>query len=384
MKLGSTGYQALGLIYDTPVNPGSWRKALDATASAIDAKAIALVIRGKKAAAKDLTMMSSVYLEFSRTPAGWYYGACLSRLQNKDWDFLKKQPPHQPISDLKTGFSSEALDSRKDYAFLRKRTGVSRRLGVRLNADSIWFDAMSIGFDQRHKEIPYSPIERSRALLPHLTKALEIGRVFALLKSRYKAVLSALDRVQAGIAIALPDGQIIVKNTEAERILGLKDGIALASDGRIVTRDPDVTQNIRAHIHEVSTTAQGQANLHESLLALNRPSGLTPLLLDIGPVSDSKSELERGLDGALVTIIDPERIPYLRLDRFTALYGLTQAETEVCRWIADGASIAEIADRRNTSPTTAKNQVSSVLSKTGAGNRIELIRLILRVLPPVA
>ena len=34
-----------------------------------------------------------------------------------------------------------------------------------------------------------------------------------------------MDRIQAGIAIALPDGQIIVKNGEAERILGLKDGI---------------------------------------------------------------------------------------------------------------------------------------------------------------
>lgn len=378
------GYHALELIYDTAVNPGSWRRALDATAAAIEAKAIALVIRGKKAGAKDLTMMSSVYLDFSRTPAGWYYGAWLSRIQNQDWDFLQAQPPHQPIPDLETGLSAEALDARKDYAFLRKRTGVARRLGVRLNADSVWFDAMSIGFDQQKFEIPFAASERSQALLPHLTKALEIGRVFALLKARYNAALSALDRVQAGIAIALPDGQIIVKNAEAERVLGLKDGIVLAADGRLVTSDPDVTSKIRAHILDVGSTAQGQANRHESLISVTRPSGLTPFLLDIGPVSDSKAELDQGLDGALVTIIDPERIPYLRLERFTELYGLTKAETDVCRWIADGASIAEIADRRGTTPTTTKNQVSMVLSKAGVGSRIELIRLILRVLPPVA
>jgi DNA-binding CsgD family transcriptional regulator len=377
-------YQALELIYDTAVNPGSWRRALDATATAIDAKAIALVIRGKKAGSKDLTMMSSVYLDFSRTPAGWYYGACLSRMQNKDWNFLQAQPAHKPIPDLDTGLSADALDARKDYAFLRRRTGVARRLGVRLNADSVWFDAMSIGFDQQEFEVPLSASERSRALLPHLTKALEIGRVFALLKARYKATLSALDQVQARIAIALPDGQVIVKNTEAERILGLKDGIALAGDGTIVTADPDVTSKIRTHILDVCSTARGQANRHESLVSITRPSGLTPILSDIGPVSDSKAELEQGLEGALVTIIDPERIPYLRLDRFAKLYGLTRAETDVCRWIADGASIAEIAERRSTSPTTAKNQVSAVLSKAGVGSRIELIRLILRVLPPVA
>ena len=120
--MDARGYQALELIYDTAVNPGSWRRALDATAAAIEAKAIALVIRGKKAGAKDLTMMSSVYLDFSRTPSGWYYGAWLSRIQNQDWDFLQAQPSHQPISDLETGFSPEALDARKDYAFLRKKT----------------------------------------------------------------------------------------------------------------------------------------------------------------------------------------------------------------------------------------------------------------------
>jgi len=384
MDLDVKGYQALELIYDTAVNPGSWRRALDATATAIEATAIALVIRGKKAGSNDLTMMSSVYLDFSRTPAGWYYGAWLSRMQNQDWDFLQTQPAHQPIPDLNTGLSADALDTRKDYAFLRRKTGIARRLGVRLNADSVWFDAMSIGFDQQHLEVPFSSSERSKVLIPHLTKALEIGRLFTLLKARYKATLSALDHVQAGIAIALPNGQVFVKNTEIQRILGLKDGIALASDGTIVAADPDVTSKIRTYILDACSTARGQANRHESLLSIMRPSGLTPLLLDICPVSDSNAELEQGLDGALVTIIDPERIPYLRLERFTELYGLTQAETDVCRWITNGASIAEIAEQRGTSPVTAKNQVSTVLSKAGVGSRIELIRLILRIFPPVA
>ena len=38
--MDARGYQALELIYDTAVNPGSWRRALDATATAIEAKAI--------------------------------------------------------------------------------------------------------------------------------------------------------------------------------------------------------------------------------------------------------------------------------------------------------------------------------------------------------
>lgn len=375
---------ALEQIYDTPVNPGRWRRALDATVAAIDAQAIALVIRGKKAGLRDLTLLSSVYLDFSRTPAGWFYGACLARLQERDWDFLGTQPPHQPVPDIDTGLSAQALDLRKDYAFLRKRTRVARRLGVRLNADPIWFDALSIGFDRRVTEVPHAATERTRILLPHMTKALEIGRVFALLKARYSAALAALDRVQAGMAIALPDGQIIVRNAEADRIFELKDGIGVARNGRLVASDQDTNARIDAHIREIANTARGQANLHESIITVPRPSGLTPLILDIGPLSDSAAELENGLDGALVTIIDPERIPYLRLARFSELFGLTPAEADVCRLIAEGARIADIAERRGTSPATAKNQVAAVLSKAGVGSRIELIRLILRILPPVA
>lgn len=248
----------------------------------------------------------------------------------------------------------------------------------------MWFDAISLGFDAGLRDIPPAAPGQVRALLPDLTKALEIGRVFALLKARYRAVLTALDHVQAGLAVVLPDGQVVVENAEAQRILRLGDGIALAADRRIVTADADVTAAIAASVGAAGQTARGRAARHETLLTIARPSGLAPFLLDIGPLSDSRAELEPGLDGALVTLIDPERIPYLRLDRFTALYGLTAAETDVCGWIAEGASVAEIAERRGTSPVTAKNQVASVLSKTGVGSRLALIRLILRVLPPVA
>ena len=379
-------FQALDAIYDTIVNPGSWRKALDTTADALEARAIALVIRGRRAGAKDLTMMSSIYLDFSRTSAGWYYAAFLSRLQNQDWELLKRQPIHQPTLDTASGLTATDLDARRDYAFLGKRTGVARRLGIRLNADDVWFDAMSIGFDRAQTNVPVAATRDVKILLPHLTKALEVGRMFAFLKARYRAMLSALDKVQAGLAIALPDGQLVVKNTEAERILDEKDGLAEGSDGKLAVEANDLGSAISARIRDAAETATGKANRAESLFAVPRLSGKSAYLIDISPISERQNadaELDRGLNGALVTIVDPERAPYLRVERLAKLYGLTNAETDVCRWIAEGASIAQIAERRGTSPTTAKNQVAAILSKTGVDSRTSLIRLVLRVLPPV-
>jgi len=381
MKL--EGYAALTHVYDAAVELGRWRRALDAVTEAVDAKAIALLIRRPDPSARDLTMLNSTYLDFTRTAWGMYYGLRLSRLQDPDWDFLSRQPAHEPSADTEIGPSADDLDARADYRMLRKKLGVRRRLGVRLNSDKVWFDAMSVAFDTTHSAVPTQAMAGIVPLLPHLTKSVEIGRTFSQLRARYSAVLTALDRVRVGFAIALPSGEIIVENDEAKRVFGLNDGLSKAADGRLLCAEPDQTAEIQAHILTAASTARGEADKSESLMAVPRRSEAERYLIDIAPLSDSKAEIETGLRGALITIIDPERIPLMKMDRFVALYDLTPAETDVCRLVLQGFSVTDIAESRNTSPVTAKNQIASVLSKTGVSRRAELIRLVVRILPPV-
>lgn len=377
------GYAALTQIYDAAVNLGRWRRALDGVAEALDAKAIALLIRRPDPDSRDLQMLNSTYLNFIRSPWGLYYGLRLSRLQDPDWDFLSKQPAHHPTLDTQIGPTAQELDRRADYAFLRKRLRVGRRLGVRLNSDKLWFDAMSIAFPSGSDVIPPSALEGTQFLLPHLTKAVEIGRTFAQLKARYSAVLTALDRVKVGLAIALPSGEIIVENDEAKRILSLKDGLTKERNGQLRCHDVDQSAELTEAVQKAANTARGEDNCDEWLLAVQRPSALSPLLLDVAPLKDSKAELDGPLEGALITVIDPNRIPHLRMDRFVALYGFTDAEAEVFHFVLQGSSIPDIAEARNTSPVTTKNQISAILNKTGVARRSELIRLAIRVLPPV-
>ena len=117
-------------------------------------------------------------------------------------------------------------------------------------------------------------------------------------------------------------------------------------------------------------------------MTLQRPSG-AQFLLDVAPLKDSRQELDGPAEGALITLIDPERVPEIKMDRFIALYGLTRAEAEVCALVVDGRSLDEIAETRNTTPVTVKNQVAALLSKTGVARRSELIRLVIRIFPPV-
>ena len=54
--------------------------------------------------------------------------------------------------------------------------------------------------------------------------------------------------------------------------------------------------------------------------------------------------------------------------------GLTDAERDVLARVARGASNAEIAKERKTSVRTVANQVASLLRKTSAKSRYDLIR----------
>jgi len=379
----SDGFSVLSHVYDAAVNLGGWRRALDAVAETVDAKAISLLIRRPEPNAKDLQMLDSTYLRFSRSPWGAYYGLRYSSLQNPDWDFLSQQPTHRPTPDIAIGCSAEELDRRGDYAFLRKKLGVGRRLGVRLNSDKVWFDAMSIAFDANVSSVPQLAIDRTCFLLPHLTKAVELGRTFAQLKSRYAAALTALDRVKVGLAIALPSGAVIIANEEARRITRLKDGLTLHPNGHLCCDHAEQSAELDQAIVRAAGTARGQDRVNEWLIALRRPSQSSPFLVDVSPLKDSTSELDGPLEGALVTIIDPERVQHVRVDRFVTLYGLTEAEADVCKLIVQGKSVNEVAEIRNTSPVTAKNQVNAVLGKTNAGSRSQLIRMIVRVIPPI-
>ncbi len=381
--LDPAGYSALGDIYDAAVNPGRWRRALDSVADALDAKAIALLIRQPGSDTRDKQLLSSAYLNFIRSPWGIYYGLRLMRLQDPDWDFLSQQPAHHPVPDLRIGLDTEKLDRRKDYAMLRKRVGVRRRLGVRLNDDRLWFDAISVAYDASIDEIPIEVQRRALPLLPHLTKAAQIGRTFAALKARYKAVLSALDHVGVGLCIASPEGDVIVENSELRRILDSDDGLALSA-GKIRTFDTDTSQEIAMAVSRAGRTVQGRESMAEHLVAVPRRSEGEPYLLDVAPLRDSQaSDLGEALEGALITVVDPRHMPILRMDRFTVLYDLTESEAAVCGLVLKGHNLDEIAEIRGTSPVTAKNQVAAILSKTGVRRRSELIRLVLRVLPPV-
>lgn len=369
---------AILAIYDTMTDSRRWCASLDVVAKTIGARGGGLYVRRLDDRPYDFAAMSAVYSQVALDEYLARY-ACYEETQ---WSYLNSRQPLELVLDDMAGVPRAELDVRPDYIFNREFIGIGRRVAMRLNSIPAWYDAAIFGFDALHSDIPQASIASLRLLLPHLAKAVEAGRTFAMLRARYQAALAALDHIHVGIGIALPSCEIIVRNAEADRIFALDDGLQLGRDGHL-SCPPDQRHRIERAIRGAAATLRGQGDFPEQFELVARPSGAHAFLIEVVPLSDRQGEIERALEGALVSIVDPDCIPPASVGRFAALHGLTAAEAAVCQMLIDGVALAEIAERRSTRYETVKSQSRAIIEKTGAASRASLVRRVLRTIPPV-
>jgi DNA-binding CsgD family transcriptional regulator/PAS domain-containing protein len=272
---------------------------------------------------------------------------------------------------------------RPDLKYLRERFGIVARGGARLNTHGAWKDYITVQLDREWKEVPGEFWKMLELTVPHLSKAIEIGRTFNILRLRYQAVLAALDKVGVGMCVATDKGSIAVCNEEARRILTSGDGLSLSREEHIVSNSHDLTARLRDAIQLTSQTAIGEGVDDEIALTCPRLSRGTPFLIVVSPLRDSDAELEPGFSGSLIYIIDPDQTAEFSIDGMSRIFGLSAAETLVCEALIHGGTVKIIADQRGVSPETVRSQVRSIYSKTGVTSRTGLIRLALLVNPPI-
>jgi DNA-binding CsgD family transcriptional regulator len=119
-------------------------------------------------------------------------------------------------------------------------------------------------------------------------------------------------------------------------------------------------------------------------IALPRPSGKLPLLLQAIPVSpsDRSDGIDRllfALPTALILVVDPEREHEHDPVEALRLLGLTQAEGRIAALVGAGHSRPEAAEALGISEWTAREALKRVFSKLGISRQSELVKLVHRL-----
>jgi hypothetical protein len=300
MAGGSPHY--LQAVYDAALSDEHWPRALALLSEQVSSVGAFLIAVDQVGFPFAIQQVSSVY----RPEHVRYY---FDNLRHYDEPVLTRTfadtPPMRLLRDCDV-WNVRALEDRPDYRWMRETLGARRKAGVRLSQGKGWMDLITLQFEDEWEPSPDALQGRLDVLLPHVAKVVEINRKFSILRHQYNAVLAALDHVRIGTCVTGANGHVVVANAEAHRIFSLGDGLSLSRAGFLNCSSGDLTAELAAKIRSVSHTARGEGSEHEIVVFATRPSGSRPYLIEVAPLRDSVGELESGLTGALVFIVDPD------------------------------------------------------------------------------
>lgn len=241
-----------------------------------------------------------------------------------------------------------------------------------------------LGIHRPIEASPYDDLDRRRAalLLPHLQRAVQLGRHLSKLSLTQAVALDALDHLDTGVMVLDRMGRILQANAAASallgdsRVCGVRHGCFQLDDALLQAR---FTQLLRAALAAGAGQPAPQPRdvpAAPDALVIPRADRL-PLTLALAPW---RPGWVPGFDPgpmALVFLKDPER-PGLHLDRLRALFSLTPTEAAIAAELGAGRSLAEITRRLNIGLSTARWHLKSILSKTGTTRQAEAAALLAR------
>ena len=371
-------------IYDAVLIPESWDGILDEFTELIGAGAAALQVLDERYTENKFDSLSKRFREDSDYEKSiQFYFDNVWQDDALGYEYVFKNHEKGFISDLEAfGKTQEELENHYPSIWTRDTFGMFYRVAGRLNSTHAWHDHITFQYIDNRGPVTRKELDYANLFIPHFAKSVELGRKFAILKARFNALLGALDHYLIGTIITTQNGIILLANAEADRIFDRKDGLAKDDQGRISLPDGNSAE-LLSLIAKASATANGEGMDTEQIMSITRRSGLDSYVLSICPLRDAENTLENNFRGAIIYVTDPSNRAIISTDGIAKLYGLTQAEDDICSLLVSGMTTLEIAETRSVQLETVRSQIKRVLNKTQVKTRIQLIKLALSINLPI-
>jgi DNA-binding CsgD family transcriptional regulator len=220
--------------------------------------------------------------------------------------------------------------------------------------------------------MPIAALGLLDASRPHLARAAMIAARLSFERARTAVdTLSALGLAACAVS---PAGTVLVANAEfdAEQQYWTTRG-----GNRIALADRRADRQLEAAL---ATIESGSAVRSLPLLA---ESGGSPAVLHLVPVRRAAHDVFTRACAILV-LTKASRAPTQGTSLLQALFDLSATEAQVAARISAGETAEQIAAADGKSVGTVRNQLKSVLAKTGCRRQVDLARLLAQLIPAAA
>jgi len=213
------------------------------------------------------------------------------------------------------------------------------------------------------------PVAALDALRPHLARSAYISSRLSF--ERARTAVDTLHGLGLAACAVTRSGAVMVANAEFERETGYW---TTRGGGRIALEDRRADELLRG------TLAAGGTGVCSLPLVPRGPE--PPAVLHVVPMRRAAQDLFTHAVAILV-LTKASSEPTTAIPLLQTLFDLSPAEAEIAARIAAGATPLQIAAASGRSVSTVRNQLKSVLAKTGCRRQADLTRLLVQLRPSV-
>lgn len=221
-----------------------------------------------------------------------------------------------------------------------------------------------------HGPIVGESLARLNSIYAHLARATMLASLVDLQKARTAVeTMSALGLPAAALT---PAGRVLIANKEFD---ASHDIWTTGGGDRLALHDRQANAMLESGLAGLNeTTGNRSIPLRET------PGGPVKAVLQLVPIRRSGADIFGS--SAAIAVLSQPKVGMPAATLVQSLFDLTPAEIGVARALAEGKTVAQIAAESGRSVNTLRNQVQSVMSKTGCTRQTELIILMGQLVSP--
>jgi DNA-binding CsgD family transcriptional regulator/PAS domain-containing protein len=358
----------IGDIYDAALEPALWASVVESAVGFVGGSAGAIFSRDS------VRMTGNSYHQFGVDPH------CERLYFDK---YIKFDPLNAAYLTLAVGDvmsnstvipRAEFIESRFYLEWARPQGWVDNMLAA-LERSPTSIAAFVVFRHERDGVTDEGALRRLRLLVPHLRRAILIGKVVDLKTIEAATFADAFDGLSAGIFLVDPVGRIVHANAAGAAILAADDFLR-AAGGRLVAGDPDIDRVLRDVL-----IAAGKGDAAIGVKGVAVPLVACDGALHVAHVLPMTSGARRcaGVATSAAAALFVHRaaldIPSSP-EAIASAYKLTPTELRVLLAIVEIGGGPRAAEALGIGEGTVKTHLGRLFEKTGAKRQADLVKLV--------
>jgi DNA-binding CsgD family transcriptional regulator/PAS domain-containing protein len=254
--------------------------------------------------------------------------------------------------------------------------GIGDAIAANLEKGTTSSSLINVLMDASHGFENDAARKRLALLVPHLQRAVSIGRMFDQDKAAQAALTETLDHVEAAVFLVGADGAITFANDPARKLL--EEAILVRASGNALNAVADDADRILRDIFTAAAKGDASVGVRGVAVPLASPSEGERWFAHVLPLTSGRRQEAGQANHAVAAVFIRKTAPNAPppLEAIAKLYRLTASEIRVLEAVLRVNGVKAMADALGLSQATVKTHLQNVFRKTGTKRQSDLVKLV--------